>query len=414
CSLLVVLLTAGVIGLGARRIAGRDAGLLAALFYGVFSSVYYSQMIAANTEVFMLLPLIGSAVLLLRRPFANARLGDLLFAGALIGLACVWKQVALVNAVLLLAVAWMTRTRLLGMLAALTGLLIGVGIPLLAVWRWASLEGMWHWAFVRVLTHYGPVAWSPSRYFYAAITTGALFVVSTIPLWVGVVLRLRSTRAYTQPELFLLAWCGLSAVAVAAGGHFLGHYYLQLVAPLSLLAAVELSTSSLSIVWHRALLAITFTTATIFLCLSPLMDPIEGAFSNKPAIYRAVAAYVRDHTRPDDRIFVWGAGAPIYEASGRLCATRFVGFLRGIDRAANESPALGWDCGAEVWPLLLEDFATHPPVLFVDTAPSDLMHFARYPISRFPALANFVSERYDREATVAGTVIWRLRATPRH
>src|SRR5262245_9647823 len=48
---------------------------LAALFYGVFTTVYYPKMMAANTELFMMLPLTAAMLLALRgRTFAAGAL----------------------------------------------------------------------------------------------------------------------------------------------------------------------------------------------------------------------------------------------------------------------------------------------------------------------------------------------------
>src|SRR5215470_12235922 len=52
-SLAAVLGTAAALARLGRRLACRRAGLLAAAFYGTFSTVYYDKMLAANTEPFM-------------------------------------------------------------------------------------------------------------------------------------------------------------------------------------------------------------------------------------------------------------------------------------------------------------------------------------------------------------------------
>src|SRR5438093_13240991 len=51
----------------ARDLAGRRAGLLAALFYGVLTAAGNPRLLASNTEILMMLPLTGSVLLMLRR-----------------------------------------------------------------------------------------------------------------------------------------------------------------------------------------------------------------------------------------------------------------------------------------------------------------------------------------------------------
>ena len=50
-----------------RDLAGTRAGILAGLFYGVLTAAGNPRLLAANTEIFMMLPLCASALLMLRR-----------------------------------------------------------------------------------------------------------------------------------------------------------------------------------------------------------------------------------------------------------------------------------------------------------------------------------------------------------
>src|SRR5262249_48798250 len=79
-SLAAVLGTAAALARLGRRLTCRRAGLLAALFYGVFSTVFYDKMLAANTEPFMMLALTWAVVFLIEGGPRRA-----LVAGALIG-----------------------------------------------------------------------------------------------------------------------------------------------------------------------------------------------------------------------------------------------------------------------------------------------------------------------------------------
>lgn len=397
-TLLVVLATAAVLGAGAARVGGRRAGLLAALFYAVFSSVFYPQMLAANTEVFMMLPLCASGVVLLRRPFSEARPIDLFGSALLVAIACAWKQVALVNAPLLVYVAWRARAHRRCLLAALAGAAVGFALPLAILWRTSSVTAMWHWAFARVATHYGPSGWSALGYATDLGKTGALFIVATLPLGAALVLR----PARTEAARLVLRWCALSYLAVLVSGHFFGHYYLQLVGPLALYAGVAFAERT-----PRAIVPLTLLTGLAFAVVAVVVDPVKHDLGS--TAYLEAAAWVRGHTRPDERIFVWGDAAPMYVTSDRLPATRFVGFLRGIDRSAHESPEHGWDCGAEVWPLFAEDVAAHPPAIIVDTSTLATSSYHLYPITLFPAIADLVARDYRLEANVAGMDVYRRR-----
>src|SRR5213592_2508219 len=84
----------------ARDIAGRNAGLLAALFYGVLTAAGNPRLLATNTEILMMLPLGASVLFMLRRRW--------LWAAAMLVAAGAFRQSASVNVLLLAAgVLWL-------------------------------------------------------------------------------------------------------------------------------------------------------------------------------------------------------------------------------------------------------------------------------------------------------------------
>src|SRR5438094_323101 len=92
--------TCVVIFVIARDIAGRNAGLLAALFYGVLTAAGNPRLLATNTEILMMLPLAASVLFMLRRRW--------LWAAAMLAGAGAFRQSAAVNVLLLAAgVLWL-------------------------------------------------------------------------------------------------------------------------------------------------------------------------------------------------------------------------------------------------------------------------------------------------------------------
>jgi hypothetical protein len=411
----------------ARRLASRRAGWLAALFYGVFTTVYYPKMLGANTEIFMMLPLAGS--MLLSLPPGSARLSArrLAGAGALVAAACLFKQVAAVNLLVTGTLALRAqdgdrgRRDLLGRLGAmLLGfvLVFAIAAGLLALH--GDLGGLWHWAVVRLISHYGPSAWHLGPLALRFAIGFLPFVAAALLLWLTTFAALvhRNRRRAPRSVSAIALWLGASMLGVVAGGHFFGHYFIQLVGPLAVLGAVELDALlGEATPERRARIAyaaafLTVLPAVGFTYVAFVFEPVTEQIGPPKPDYPTVAAYVRDHTRPNDRIFVWGMSTPIYVGAGRLPATRFVGFLRGLARDQAEPPEHAWDSGPDVWPLLADDFAAHPPELLVDTSKANYFDFAAYPISRFPVLAGLVGERYVHEATVEGAQIYRRTGSP--
>ncbi|HET7500629.1 MAG TPA: glycosyltransferase family 39 protein [Kofleriaceae bacterium] len=418
-ALAVVIATAWILRAIAARIAGPRAGLFAGVFYGVFTTVYYPKMLAANTEIFMMLALSAMTLLVLRARDAagtGAALGGLAAAGALVALASGYKQSAAINLAVIAAGVIATRAWFARLVAAGAGFAAMLGAGALAVAATSSLPAMWHWCVDQVVGKYGAGAWHGSVWHNIAVGL-VPFVASSLLVWLAGCARLGRLRAAGAAERVVWVWFALSLASSFAGGHFFGHYFIQPLAPLTVLAALEIDrrlgdpSGERSRPWlARGVAALTVVPAIAFFVFNLVFEPITESFGAPDPDFRGPVAWVRDHTRPSDRIFVWGMFAPMYVLSDRLPASRFVGFMRGAERNKNVPPEVGWDTGPEVWPALADDFARHPPAVVVDTSTADYMSFGNYPIARFPEVAALL--RGYRVAAVVDRVTMYVPATP--
>ena len=126
---------------------------------------------------------------------------------------------------------------------------------------------------------------------------------------------------------------------------------------------------------------------------------------------RAMATYAEAHTRPHDRVTVWGNAPEVYWLSGRapggaLVNTDFVtgktaGRTNGPQRLADATPGAGTT--------FLRSLQEHPPELFFDTSTAGLRQSRKYPVSLVPSLEEFLRDRYRPVATVRGVRVYRLR-----
>src|SRR6059058_1258032 len=90
--------TCSLIYLIALDLATPRAGILAALFYGVLTAAGNPRLLAANTEIFMMLPLTASVLCMLRRQW--------FWTGLLLMAAVTFRQSAAVDVILIGVALW--------------------------------------------------------------------------------------------------------------------------------------------------------------------------------------------------------------------------------------------------------------------------------------------------------------------
>ena len=382
-----------------RDVGGVRTGLLAALFYGVLTAAGNPRLLATNTEMLMMLPLTASVLLMLRRRW--------LWSGLLLVAAGAFRQVAAVN--VLLAVAglvwlepppnrWRAALGFSGGIAA--GLIAGAFALLLT----GSLPGFWRWT-VGSLYGYASTNWIPTYVWARARDSLVPFVVNTAVLWIAAIAAATRWVRLTVKERLVVVWLALGMVGSVAAGHLSWHYFIQAMGPLALAAALCFERFSLRR-WVVSIAALGIALPAVFWWVFNLnADPLTYDFSPPVPQHQAVAAYVRDHTTSNQRVFVWGNWPALYVESDRLMASRFPGFLRGFARGSGLPPD-NWDTTSDVWPALESDLSAHPPALIVDTAAAGWSDFAMYPMSNYPVLASFVAAHYHVKTTIDGVVIY--------
>src|SRR5487761_1693851 len=348
CSLLLVI---------GRSLYGVRAGLLAALIYGTLTAAGNPRLLASNTEIFMMLPLTASVLLMLRRQW--------LWSGALLVAAGAFRRAAAVNLLLVpLAIVLMEpkakRLRASGLFAAgLAGALVLAAALLAAN---GSLVGFWDWT-IRTLYGYAALNWTPALVWMRAQGSVVPFVLSAVVVWVAAITFAWRWKLLPPAAQLVVGWLAVSIPGSLAGGHLSWHYFIQVMGPLALLAAFAIDRALAS---SRRRLVAAFTIAGLALPMAGwgvynlVADPLTYDFTAPVPAHEAVAAYIRAHTNPQDRVFVWGDWPVLYVESDRIMASRFPGFLRGFARGS-ALPPNNWDTSAAVWPALQADLTRTPP-----------------------------------------------------
>ena len=445
--ILAVLLTAGLLFAIKRRAASDDAGgtaLAAAGLFLIFSTTWHDyDALSANCELFLLPFQAGAAWMVLGdldRPPRGARaLATHLAIGLLIGTSALFKYQGLTflgASIGMLGWSAINGRASWRRAAAMAGCqVIGALVPAALYLLWCAAAGnsadtiywfRFNFSYVnagltglaaigrglRRTLLIGGVALVPYALGLAAAAGAGAAVARVIRR------RLRGARGLDADEpppsvVLALLWLATSAVAVAAGGRFFGHYFHLVLAPLCVLAAPEFC-QLWKAGWLRRvpLIALCVLPALFFFGLATVGRSVAAALDEREPGYDAVAARVDALSAPDERIFVWGNTPQLYVLARRPMGARFSSsnFVTGESPGtptetgqwnadANQSPAR--------WDMLFADLERRRPALFVDAAAAGWDGYGRYPLARYPRLRAYVDQNYRPIEVEGGVVLYR-------
>lgn len=380
-----------VVANDAIRRFGRGAGWWAAALFGAGCIAFAPGDGGPANFAQIALPLAAVAIVCLRRPgWAWSLVG-----GALLALAVLSRQSWVFGVPAAALSAWLA-SRWRGVAAATAGFVpviaaVAVFLPWHDFWFWtfASTPG-----FVFASADLGDVA-------LKAVGSVALFVAFHL---VQVAAAAAGWKASVRraPDLWL--WLLTGCAAAFAGFRFFGHYWLQVVPPLAMLATPVLAGAARR--WWRpaaAVLAATLVASAVFLWI-----PETFRRTNRP---EHLAAALQAVTQPTDRVFIWGSYAELAVALDRPIAGTQIhsDFVTGRSGGRN----LGAETLAEATPgaldMMMADLTAAPPTLIVDTSTAPDLHYANYPMSLIPQIAQFVSAGYVKSDVIDGCTIYTRR-----
>ncbi|MEU9289198.1 glycosyltransferase family 39 protein [Streptomyces sp. NPDC048275] len=225
-----------------------------------------------------------------------------------------------------------------------------------------------------------------------ALTNSAILAAACAGLLPPVVRVLRIARTGSA-DLWL--WLAASVAAVMVGFHFFGHYYLQLIPPVVLLAtgAVQILPRE-----RRASAILTSVCCcAVFLAWGVLAPRSELAHTQR------VAEAVRARSAPGDRVLVWGIHPETYWLADRTPASRYLtaGFLTNYS-GGRDGPQVGEKYAIDgAWAVFRDELAANPPVLIVDDCRGK-----PFGPERVPTLRRLLAAHYEELTTVDGAVFY--------
>lgn len=213
---------------------------------------------------------------------------------------------------------------------------------------------------------------------------------------------LRALRWFTSADdsrLLLRLWIVAGLLGISMGGDWWAHYMIQLMAPLSVWLAVSGLTliRRLGQTGRRTFIAISLALLVAPFWVLALGSPerMTRAMFSQPGYpaQEVVAAYLREHTESDDRIYVAFDQAALYYLADRLPAYRHLydQELRGIPNSYAEIISI---IRSEDRPKYI--VATREPGPFPDDSRAFWLEVGQY---------------YELETTINGVPIYRDRGS---
>jgi hypothetical protein len=333
-----------------RRLAGALAGGFTVLVFAIASADPRLTANAANTEIFMLLPMVASVYCMLRALEAKSGMRWWVLCGALAAAACWFKQIAAANALYVAAVpaaeGLLRRPRMArGALGrAYGGLALGAALVTVPGLLACAAVGAWEPFIDAVILHNLRYSQSSTiaqggkmlRHWLAwqAPSLGAVWALAAVGVLVP---KLTQRRTWA----LLTGWLVASAAGVSVGLYFRPHYFIQALPALAALCGVVLGTIGAWFLARRSMaLALLGLMALAALAAAPPIlanASIRGA-GTPSAISREIygqnpfpesleiGKYIRRTSGPDDRVYIVGSEPQILFYADRPSATRYIFF----------------------------------------------------------------------------------------
>lgn len=407
----------------ANKAYGKEIGLLAALLFGVFSSGPMVEGGTVNLETLLHLPSILAIGFFLNGSISG-QLRWYFLAGLCAAMATLVKQVGGVLFFAFLFSGIHERWRKKESFFRFGFLGAGALVPIIGVILFYSFHGY------TLSELYDSMLGSNFRYLqrgyeytsvfkYFLLSTKLIFKENSL-LWLGALFssaymgwRIWHGRGDLADKI-LLWWALWSFSVLWISGTFYAHYFLQIIAPFTILTAFgimwvwkwakNISPLPRAMIWGVWVIILTITTfyyiktdSKYFFTYTPIEQTLyqfkglDGAYDSYGygaynLIQHQIASYIRDRTEPTDTIYVWGIAPQVYFLAQRKAATRYRNNYNLSQNFSNNAQEALQSYGAKV----MKELSQSPPAYIIK-----IMN-----LENFPKLRTFVMEHYEVDKNV--------------
>jgi 4-amino-4-deoxy-L-arabinose transferase-like glycosyltransferase len=327
----------------ALRFINRFWAFTAAVVFILLSADPWIEGTAANTEIFMLMPLIlAQCAFFSAIENQNRNAVSILACGAFVGIAIAFKQVAAVNWFLLVALypifatgekRWAGTVRFAAL--SVSGLAVMLGLICFYFWIRGGLSQLVENVLTHNLEYIGAMTWGDR--FHFCTDTLARLAPSELLVWVFAFAGLLSLVATKQFKslTFVLGWLIASVIGISASGYFFPHYFQQWLPPLVLMSIFGAKRLSELNFWKGSW--ISRAAFALLLAALPLKTfwPFWFSYSSADAVRKiypgnffaempVFAERISKVTTSEQRVFAFGAEPELLFYAQRISATRYI------------------------------------------------------------------------------------------
>jgi hypothetical protein len=395
-----------------------------------------------------------AAIAVLARPVRGVSAGTVgavvaeFAAGALIGLAALYKVtlsvMLLPPLVYALARARSGRRQMIARALAIGAgfsLTLGFGIACLAAQGGLEAFLEIQWTFNRLVHGSHQFQYPLAAYIKVLhmVTQRCGLYLPLLAAGAATVLMWRRERALT---LVLWTAIGTALFALIAQDKYYAYHAAPLFGPLAVLAGIGAAwvPSHLLGAWRRGRWPGVFVGPALALAITLAIQPLYNVAGYRTyvfgsmsvaeyrakfdragfslPVYRAVADYIRETTRPDDKVLVWAFEPLIAYLADRRPVSRF-GFNYPL--AACRWPWLNssiklMDLCETYRVEMVAAFRANPPAVVAvafDDVNNLMVRSSRVELKQFPELHNLILSRYVQDTIIGNFELWRRADRPR-
>lgn len=330
--------------------AGNEtAQKITVITFSLFSSIPLIEGNIANAEIFQICPILGAVYLLTKSKRTPRK--DYFFAGLLFSVATLFKIPAIFDlaAITIFLFFFSNPKKVFSFEKRIFFLILGFIVPFLAVFSFFLLN--------HYLKEFIQIVFSQNLGYLSSWKTGShqisLFKSGLFQKLFFLVLYLTTVYIFKRKfiskwTIFIQIWFLFSLFASLLSNRPYAHYLIQLLPSFSLLTGLIVVSRSFVRLLSVSLICLLLITSLkvkfwVYPVFSYYKNFLQFSLGQKsqidyfvyfdkkvPQTYQ-IAFYLKNSTRPTDKIFIWGDEPYIFPLSKRLPASRFTAAYHIID-----------------------------------------------------------------------------------